>query len=252
MASLSYPLGHKIKSAPALVLQKALELDVVLSAAHGKLRATGDRASVAELAPLLRQHRDELVRLLTVPTPTQPPPPAQPSPEAAPAPQKAVSQWCDVGQPLRTSEATDQVPPTPKKALAIDPGKRALLALATTYCDRTAVSPQARAQWAQDVEGTPAELRGDLYAHLREQLPPAPPAPPKPHPAPAPKPMGWLHMEQPWRVADRLYQAHHWQCPACMAAARAAPGTADRCAAGQHLHLDYTQAALAAMNGTNT
>ena len=166
--------------------------------------------------------------------------PAQPSPEAAPAPPKAVSQWCDVGQPLRTSEATDQVPPTPKKALAIDPGKRALLVLATTYCDRTGVSDKARAQWAQDVEDTPPELRGDLYQHLREQLPTAPPAPPAPHPAPAPKPMGWLHMEQPWRAADRLYQNHHWQCPACMAAARAAPGVMARCAEGQLLHDAYT------------
>jgi hypothetical protein len=85
------------------------------------------------------------------------------------------------------------VPPTPKKALAIDPGKRALLALAMAFCDRTAVSPQARQDWQRDVADTPPELRADLYAHLREQLPPAPPAPPKPHPAPAPKPMGWLH-----------------------------------------------------------
>ena len=236
MAAAPYPLGHKIKNTPESTLQKALGFGVVLSAVGGKLRATGDRASVAELAPLIRQHRDELVRLLTVPTPTQPPTPAQPSPEAAPAPPKAVSQWCDVGQPLRTSEATDQVPPTPKKALAIDPGKRALLALVATYCDRTAVSDKARAQWAQDVEDTPPELRGDLYQHLREQLPPAPPAPPKPHPAPAPKPMGWLHMEQPWRAADRLYQNHHWQCTVCKAAARAAPGTADRCAEGRRLH----------------
>ena len=137
-------------------------------------------------------------------------------------------------------QAIDQVPPTPKKALAIDPGKRALLVLATTYCDRTGVSDKARAQWMQDVEDTPPELRGDLYQHLREQLPPAPPAPPKPHPAPAPKPMGWLHMEQPWRAADRLYQNHHWQCPACMAAARAAPGVMARCAEGQLLHDAYT------------
>ena len=137
-------------------------------------------------------------------------------------------------------QAIDQAPPTPKKALAIDPGKRALLALVATYCDRTGVSDKARAQWAQDVEDTPPELRGDLYQHLREQLPPAPPAPPKPHPAPAPKPMGWLHMEQPWRAADRLYQNHHWQCTECKAAARAAPGTADRCAEGQRLHDNCT------------
>ena len=133
-------------------------------------------------------------------------------------------------------QAIDQVPPAPKKPLALDPGERALLALAMAFCDRTAVSPQARAQWAQDVEGTPPELRGDLRQYLLEQLPPQPPSPPAPHPAPAPKPMGWLHMEQPWRAADRLYQNHHWQCTVCKAAARAAPGTADRCAEGQRLH----------------
>ncbi len=65
-----------------------------------------------------------------------------------------------------------------------------------------------------------------------DQLPKAPPAPAKP--------MGRWHMNQPWRIADRLYQHHHWNCPTCMTAARAAPGTADRCAAGQHLHDNYT------------
>ena len=64
---------------------------------------------------------------------------------------------------------------------------------------------------------------------LSDQAPPAP-AKPLPH----------FHLDQPWRVADRLYQAHHWQCTVCKAAARAAPGTADRCAAGQHLHDNYT------------
>ena len=137
-------------------------------------------------------------------------------------------------------QAIDQVPPTPKKALAADPGKRALLALVTAYCDRTAASDKARAQWVDDVEDTPPELRGDLYAHLREQLPPAPPAPPtaastRP-PAPA-KPMGWLHLGQPWRAADRRYQRHHWKCSVCKAAAR---GHSERCIEGQRLHNDYT------------
>ena len=147
-----------------------------------------------------------------------------------------------------STDAANDPTPEPRKpeserrmvTLATDPGKRALLALVTVFCDRTGVSDKARAQWVDDVESTPAGMRADLYAHLREQLPPAPPAPPKPHPAPAPKPMGWLHMEQPWRAADRLYQAHHWQCTVCKAAARAAPGTADRCAAGQHLHDNCT------------
>ena len=150
-----------------------------------------------------------------------------------------------------STDAANDPTPEPRKpeserrmvTLATDPGKRALLALVATYCDRTGASDKARAQWMQDVEDTPPELRGDLYAHLREQLPPAPPAPPtaastRP-PAPA-KPLPHFHLDQPWRVADRLYQNHHWQCPACMAAARAAPGTADRCAEGQLLHDAYT------------
>jgi hypothetical protein len=61
--------------------------------------------------------------------------------------------------------------------------------------------------------------------------------------------MGWLHMDQPWRIADRLYQHHHWNCPACMTAARAAPGTTSRCTEGQRLHDDYSAQAAAAIKG---
>ena len=140
-----------------------------------------------------------------------------------------------------STDAANDPTPEPRKpeserrmvTLAIDPGKRALLALVATYCDRTAVSPQARAQWVQDVEDTPPELRADLRQHLLEQLPPQPPSPPAPHPAPAPKPMGWLHMEQPWRAAGRAYERHHWQCSVCKAAAH---GHSERCTEGQRLH----------------
>lgn len=140
-------------------------------------------------------------------------------------------------------QAIDQVPPTPKKALAPDPGHARLLAMAMAFCDRTAASDKARAQWVDDVESTPAGMRGDLCQHLREQMPPAPPAPPtaastRP-PAPA-KPMGWLDMAQPWRIADRAYERHHWQCTTCMAAASAAPGSMARCAEGRLLHNDCT------------
>ena len=177
------------------------------------------------------------------------PAPAQPSIEAAPAPQKAVSHWCDVDQPLHASEVTDQVPPTPKKPLALDPGERALLALAMAFCARTGAGDKARQDWQRDVADTPPELRGDLYQHLREQCTLAPPAPPtaastRP-PAPA-KPMGRWHMNQPWRGAGQLYERHHWQCPECMAAARAAPGVMARCAAGERLHSDYTAQAATA------
>lgn len=227
MAAVLYPLGHKIKSAPAQVLQKALALDVVLSVSDGKLHAAGDRASVQELAPLLRQHRDDLVGLLTHAAND----PAPGTTAATTARFRAASMALDA--------AAGAQAPTPAPT-AYDPGEAALLALAMAYCSYTGASDKARAQWQQDAADTPPELRGDLYQHLREQLPPAPPAPPKPHPAPAPKPMGWLHMEQPWRAADRLYQSHHWQCAACMASARAAPGTADRCTEGQRLHDEYT------------
>ena len=156
-----------------------------------------------------------------------------------------------------STDAANDPTPEPRKpeserrmvTLATDPGKRALLALVTVFCDRTGVSDKARAQWAQDVEDTPPELRGDLYQHLREQLPTALPAPPAASPArpPAPaKPLPHFHLDQQWRVADWLYQAHHWRCATCMAAARAAPGTADRCATGQHLHNDCTAQAATA------
>ena len=146
-------------------------------------------------------------------------------------------------------QAIDQVPPTPKKALALDPGARALLALVMAFCDRTGAGDKARQDWQRDVADTPPELRGDLYAHLREQMPPAPPAPPtaastRP-PAPA-KPMGRWHMNQPWRGAGRAYERHHWRCATCMAAARAAPGVMARCAAGERLHSDYTAQAATA------
>ena len=81
---------------------------------------------------------------------------------------------------------------------------------------------------------------------------PPPPSAPAPHgahtvPAPdQPQALGWLHMERPWRVADRLYEAHHWQCSTCKSAAT---GHTARCPEGQHLHDAYTQAAMAAMKG---
>ena len=59
-------------------------------------------------------------------------------------------------------QAIDQVQPTPKKPLALDPGARALLVLVMAYCDRTAASDKARQDWQRDVADTPAGMRGDL------------------------------------------------------------------------------------------
>ena len=66
--------------------------------------------------------------------------------------------------------------------------------------------------------------------------------------APPPPPLPWLHMDQPWRAADRLYEQHHWQCTTCRAAAR---GHAPRCPEGQRLHDAYTLASSAALNESN-
>lgn len=83
--------------------------------------------------------------------------------------------------------------------------------------------------------------------------PPPTPSVPDQHgastmPAPTrPKSPGWLHMAQPWRTADRLFESHHWQCNTCKSAAT---GRASRCPDGQRLHDEYTQAAMAAMKGT--
>ena len=67
--------------------------------------------------------------------------------------------------------------------------------------------------------------------------------------AATPAPMPWLSVHQPWRTADRLYEAHHWQCPACRAAARGR--CTERCPEGQRLHDAYTLASSAALNESN-
>ena len=157
---------------------------------------------------------------------------------------------------VSTDAANDPAPdpgkPKPERrlvTLAPDPGVIHLLAMAMEFCDRTGASDKARAQWLQDAVGTPPELRGDLYQYLLEQLPPAPALVPPARPAPAPSPHRWLDMDQAWRTSDAEYHTHHWQCPTCRAAAA---GHAEQCVDGKRLHSEYTQAATAAMNGTNT
>ena len=81
-----------------------------------------------------------------------------------------------------------------------------------------------------------AANRPALLAHLMAQAGRASPPPPAPMP--------WLSVHQPWRAADRLYEAHHWQCPACRAAARGR--CTERCPEGQRLHDAYTRASTAA------
>lgn len=69
-----------------------------------------------------------------------------------------------------------------------------------------------------------------LVAHLAAAAPPAP------------APATWCSVVQPWRVADQLYQNHHWQCTTCSAAAT---GHAARCPEGQRLHDAYTTQVMA-------
>ena len=155
----------------------------------------------------------------------------------------AVQEWAPQPAPATAPLPPPQPPAQakpPAPAPAPDPGHAALLALAMAYCDRTCASDKARSDWARDVQDTPPELRGDLYAHLREQLPPVQPRPvPAPAPAPAPaKPATWLDVAQPWRVADAAYLAHWGQCRACHSATR----HGERCPTGQQLHDAYAQA----------
>ena len=81
-----------------------------------------------------------------------------------------------------------------------------------------------------------AANRPALLAHLLAQAGRTSPPPP---------PLPWLHMDQPWRAADRLYEQHHWQCTTCRAAAR---GHAPRCPEGQRLHDAYTLASRVTLN----
>lgn len=93
-------------------------------------------------------------------------------------------------------------------------------------------------------------------AFLSDPAPAPEPLPPPPapdlhgaHTVPAPDHppvLHWLHLDQPWRAADRLFESHHWQCTTCKSAAT---GHTARCPDGQRLHDAYTQAAMAAMKG---
>ena len=132
---------------------------------------------------------------------------------------------------------------THPQAPATDPGHARLLTLTQAYCDRTGASPQARAQWVQDVEGTPPEQRASLYQHLRACLPPAPRPAPAPLPPTPPAPRVWLHLDAAWRRLDALYLAHHWQCTTCKTAGA---GRGDRCDTGQRLHDQLAQAVRSA------
>ena len=132
---------------------------------------------------------------------------------------------------------------THPQAPAPDPGHARLLTLAQAYCDRTGASPQARAQWVQDVEATAPEQRAELYQHLRACLPPAPRPAPAALPPTPPAPRVWLHLDAAWRRLDALYLAHHWTCTTCCTAGA---GRGDRCDTGQRLHDQLAQAVRSA------
>ena len=206
MAALAYPLGHKIKNDTALtapqVLAKAQALGVKLALSGGELHAVGCRAGIAQLAQDIRACKPQLVQLLSKP-----------------------------------ATAPDWTPPPP----APDPGMARLLALAMALCDRTGASDKARQDWRADIEQAAPEHRGHLLALVQglmlKAMPPAVVAPAPPDPA---KPLPKFHVAQPWNEADKAYQAHHWNCPTCKAAARS--GHSDRCATGQQLHDLYERA----------
>lgn len=92
------------------------------------------------------------------------------------------------------------------------------------------------AQLAQDIRACKPQL-----VQLLSKPATAPdwtPPPPAPDPA---KPLPKFHVAQPWNAADKVYQAHHWNCDACKAHARS-NGHSDRCATGQQRHDLYERA----------
>ncbi|SEQ44876.1 hypothetical protein [Giesbergeria anulus] len=140
-----------------------------------------------------------------------------------------------------------------------NPGMAQLLALADRYCTAIQASDKARTDWRADIEATPPNDRQGLAAHLRGELSklvpsvapkPAPPAVVSPAATPSPaKPLPKFSVHQPWNVADRAYQAHHWSCTTCKATARSG-GSSQRCATGQHLYATYEQAFEAGKEST--
>jgi len=110
-------------------------------------------------------------------------------------------------------------------------------------CDRIEASEQERADWQADIEQAAPEHRGHLLELVQRLMPKPPPIAVEivEIAVPPPKPLPRFHVAQPWNEADRAYQAHHWNCDACKAAARS--GHSDRCATGQHLYGIYEQSA---------
>jgi len=143
--------------------------------------------------------------------------------------------------------APDWTPPAPPP----DPGPAHLLALAMALCDRTGATEQECADWRADIEQAAPEHRGHLLALVHSLMPKPPPIAMEivEIDAPAPKPLPLFHVAQPWNVADKAYQAHHWSCTTCKAAARSG-GSSQRCTVGQHLHQLYEQAFEAAKEST--
>ena len=132
------------------------------------------------------------------------------------------------GQSENQKSPPDWAPPPPAR----------LLAMAMALCDRTGASTKERQDWCADIEQAAPEHRGYLLA-LVQGLMPKPPAVATPAPPDPAKPLPRFHVAQPWNVADKAYQAHHWSCATCKAAARS--GHSDRCTQGQHLYDLYEQ-----------
>ncbi|MBX9934982.1 MAG: hypothetical protein K2Y10_00115 [Burkholderiaceae bacterium] len=218
-----------------------IDIQSIRQAAKNKAATTGDVATLATTATNQPQNRDFVATVAAVAT--------SPRVEAAsllPAPAQSVATVATVAA-VATSPV---VQPAPSMA--------PLLALADRYCTAIGASDKAQQDWRADIEATPPDDRQGLAAYLRGELAklvppvapkPAPPAVVSPAATPSPaKPLPKFSVHQPWNEADRAYQAHHWNCTTCKAAARS--GHSDRCVQGQQLHSAYEQAFEAAKGAT--
>lgn len=164
---------------------------------------------------------------------------APPTPPTPPTPQKVE------GQSENQKSPPDWTPPPPLP----DPGIDRLLATAMALCDRTGASDKARQDWRADIEQAAPEHRGHIQALVLGLMPKPTPTAVVAALAQTPKPLPKFSVHQPWNLADRAYQAHHWNCTTCKVAARSG-GHSQRCTEGQHLYDLYEQAAMATKEST--
>ncbi|GAB3367408.1 MULTISPECIES: hypothetical protein [Giesbergeria] len=247
----------------ATILERAQDVGVNLYLLGNEVKASGNKEGIVALLPVLRQHRVELLQLLS----QQPIDQVQKAPltpglsqllalamaycDHTGASPKARADWhSDIqstphgdydglaaylwGQlakraPVAPAMPSKAIPPAPAPTTWRDADKSDQ----AHYWD----CPQCLAvvKTGMGTRCTTGQQLHDTYIEVatRERFIGVQPDPAKPLPQ--------FHSAQPWHEADKAYLAHHWGCDTCKAHARS-NGHSDRCSTGQHLYNLYEQA----------